>query len=71
MACPIFENCSFFNDQMANMPSMADHWKNYYCNDRYEECARYKVKQATGKSHPTLMPNEDDKVDSAIEELQE
>lgn len=69
MSCPVLEKCAFFNDKMANMPAMAEFLKKQYCNGEYESCARYKVKQETGKSHPSLMPNENEKVDEATREM--
>lgn len=69
MECPMTPKCAFFNDQMQNMPSVALNLKTNYCNGDYANCARYKVKQATGVAHPTLWPNEVEKVDGIISEL--
>ena len=67
--CPMIGGCAFFNNKMLNMPSSANMFKNTYCHGDYEECARYRVKQATGVAHETLMPNQDNDVDRLIREI--
>ena len=67
--CPILEKCIFFNDRMSDKPATAELFKKEFCRGDFEACARYKVKQATGESHPTLMPNQDNLVDDAIKEI--
>ena len=67
--CPMVGGCAFFNNRMTNMPSAAKMFKNTYCQGNYETCARYRVKQATGVAHETLMPNQSDDVNRLIREI--
>jgi hypothetical protein len=68
--CPMVEKCIFFNDKMADMPETAGELKCQYCQtDHYKDCARYKVKQATGVSPETLWPIQDELVDNIINEI--
>ena len=68
MACSLAETCIFFNDRMANMPSMANMYKARYCQASYEGCARYRVFKAVGRENvPTdLYPNEADRVEAIV-----
>lgn len=47
--CECLKGCAFFNDKMANMPSMAHIIKMKYCEDDNSECARYIVFKKLGK----------------------
>ena len=47
--CPSLQNCPFFNDKMANMPSTAEIIKKNNCKSDYTKCARYMVSKALGK----------------------
>ncbi len=47
--CECLEKCDFFNDKMANMPSMAHIIKMKYCESDNSECARYVVYKVLGK----------------------
>ena len=51
MACECLDGCIFFNDKMAEMPSMADQLKDRYCRAEYASCARYLVFKAVGKDN--------------------
>ena len=67
----MLEKCIFFNDKMSDMPKTANELKCQYCQtDHYLDCARYKVKQATGISHETLWPIQNEQVDDIIKEIQ-
>ncbi len=67
--CPILEKCIFFNERMSAKPATVELYKKKYCTKDFTMCARYKVNQATGKSHPTLLPNQDNLVADAIKEI--
>ncbi|MBI5804613.1 hypothetical protein HZA73_01055 [candidate division TA06 bacterium] len=58
--CECLAACPFFNDKMANMPSMAGIYKNKYCKDDFESCARYIVFKTLGKGTvpADLFPNQ-------------
>ena len=43
MACEKLPTCIFFNDQMENMPGVAEILKTQYCRGVFEECARFRV----------------------------
>lgn len=68
MACSLIEGCIFFNDKMANMPSMATMYKDRYCQDSFETCARYEVFKAIGRENVPrdLYPNEAHKVSDIL-----
>lgn len=68
MSCALTETCIFFNNKMANMPSMASMYKQRYCQDAFETCARYQVFKAVGRENvpADLYPNEADKVDEVV-----
>jgi hypothetical protein len=67
--CPILDKCIFFNDRMSSKPATVELYKKKYCKSDFKSCARYKVNQATGESHPTLLPNQDNMVADAIKEI--
>ena len=66
--CECLAGCPFFNDQMADMPSMAEHIKERYCRADSENCARYMVFKTLGKPHvpPDLFPREVDRAKQLI-----
>ena len=66
--CELMSTCLFFNDQMANMPNMAEMQKKKYCHGNYNICARYKVYKALGREKvpKNLFPIELNKVDQII-----
>ena len=46
--CECLAKCPFFNDQMANMPSLAGQIKQRFCLNAWDSCARYLVFKALG-----------------------
>jgi len=68
MACALIETCIFFNDKMSNMPSMATMYKDRYCREDFNACARYQVFATVGRENvpKDLYPNEQDKVAGVI-----
>jgi hypothetical protein len=48
-ACECLPRCPFFNDKMANMPTIANFYKERLCNGEFETCARYVVFRAKGR----------------------
>ena len=52
--CECLPTCLFFNDQLANMPDMAELMKEKYCRGDNSMCARYKVFRALGKEKVPL-----------------
>lgn len=60
--CEKLMKCPFFNDKMANMPSVADVLKQKFCLGDRSSCARYQVSNA-GKAIPAdLFPNHQHRV---------
>lgn len=59
--CQCLPKCIFFNDKMADMPSMADSMKKRYCLGDNTHCARYMVFVAKGRDNvpADLFPNND------------
>lgn len=47
--CECLPTCPFFNDQMAEMPSMAEIIKQRYCRSSNVHCARHMVFRALGR----------------------
>lgn len=58
--CENLATCPFFNDKMADMPSMAGIYKNKYCRDEFASCARHMVCKVLGKAGVPrdLFPNQ-------------
>jgi hypothetical protein len=58
--CELTEKCIFFNDKMANMPAMADIYKQRYCGTDSSLCARYRVFEVLGRENvpADLYPND-------------
>jgi hypothetical protein len=48
--CPNLVKCPFFNDQLANMPTIANLMKENYCRETYDVCARYLVAKTLGSA---------------------
>ncbi len=57
--CECLPKCPFFNDNMQNMPSIADMMKKRYCLGSNEDCARYMVFKSLGREKVPmdLFPN--------------
>jgi hypothetical protein len=53
--CPNLAKCPFFNDQLSNMPTIADLMKENFCKETYDICARYLVAKALGSA---LVPQD-------------
>lgn len=60
--CELLKTCIFFNDQMANMPAVADLMKKRYCRDNFKECARMQVVDSVGRGKvpADMFPNQND-----------
>ncbi|MBI5546496.1 MAG: hypothetical protein HY901_21660 [Deltaproteobacteria bacterium] len=57
--CEFTERCPFFNDRMANMPTIANFYKGKYCRGTFLDCARFQVSKAKGGVVPVdLFPNQ-------------
>ena len=66
--CECLAGCLFFNDRMADMPTMANMYKRNYCRGDSSKCARYMVFKALGReSVPVdLFPNMADRARAII-----
>ncbi len=66
--CDCIAKCPFFNDKMANMPSVAEGMKKKYCHGNFMSCARHMVNVALGseKVPGTLFPHQVDKAQEVI-----
>ncbi|MBR9693126.1 hypothetical protein GOV07_04325 [Candidatus Woesearchaeota archaeon] len=67
--CPLCQNCAFFNGWLVRMPKEAAFYRVKFCGSDFENCARFQVHAATGIKHPTLLPDENDRVKNIISEL--
>lgn len=63
--CELSPTCVFFNDQMADMPSMANIIKDRYCRGSNTMCARHMVFRVLGREAvPTdLYPSQVERAD--------
>ena len=66
--CELTAKCLFFNDKMANMPSMAGMMKRKYCQGDFNNCARFMVCKALGmdKVPADLSPSQTDRAKELI-----
>lgn len=66
--CELIKQCIFFENQMREMPSTAAAFKNFYCEQGYDKCARYLVGNAIGfdKVPDNLFPGQRDLVETII-----
>jgi hypothetical protein len=48
MDCDRLSTCIFFNDQMEQMPTVAELLKKEFCRGTFTECARFQVAKALG-----------------------
>lgn len=66
--CPNLVKCPFFNDQLANMPTVSGFLKRRYCQDIYSSCARYMVSQSLGSTYvpANLFPSEKQRAQEII-----
>lgn len=53
--CECLGICPFYNDRMANMPSMAKLTKKRFCKGNNKDCARFIVNKALG---PQKVPSD-------------
>ncbi len=47
--CECLASCIFFNDQMADMPTMSDIIKQRYCRGSNSQCARHMIFRTLGR----------------------
>jgi len=66
--CECLAGCLFFNDQMAEMPSMSNIIKERYCRGSSTHCARHMVFRTLGKAAvPTdLYPSQVERAEAQI-----
>jgi len=58
--CEFLKTCPFFNTRMAQMPMMAEIYKDKYCKGDFRSCARQIVAQQLGRENipEDLYPNQ-------------
>jgi len=66
--CELTQNCIFFNDKMADMPSTAEIFKTIYCREDSSKCARMMIVRSLGRERvpADLFPNQADKAEGMI-----
>jgi len=64
--CPKLQRCPFFNNQMANMPSLAEIMKTRYCVNDHESCARFMLASAGQAVPGDLFPNDGSRAKSLL-----
>lgn len=68
--CESLEGCLFFNDKMPIDSAFGKLYKDKYCLDKFEDCARHKVKTELGRDKvpSNLYPNMQERADQIISE---
>jgi hypothetical protein len=58
--CIYLEQCPFFQDVLPSMPASSESIKRIFCQNDYEQCARYQVREKLGLEHVPrdLFPND-------------
>jgi hypothetical protein len=56
--CEFCESCSFFIERLSVLPELAKQVREHYCYQYKFRCARYVLKQLTGKGDPNLLPSD-------------
>lgn len=66
--CELIATCVFFNDQMADMPSMSNIIKDRYCKGSNTMCARHMVFRVLGREAvpSDLYPSQVERADSLL-----
>ncbi|MRS13078.1 MAG: hypothetical protein EG823_08415 [Actinobacteria bacterium] len=66
--CELLETCIFFNDQMAEMPSMSNIIKERYCRGSNTLCARHMVFRMINREAvpPDLYPSQIERADEIV-----
>jgi hypothetical protein len=70
--CECLEGCPFFNDKIPIDSALGIVYKEKYCLDRFNDCARHKVKVELGRENipASLYPNMQDLAQQIIKEHQ-
>ncbi len=68
--CECLKGYPFFNDKMANMPSLSGMYKKQFCLSDNSLCARHMIFKNLGKEKvpPELFPNEIEKAKKFLEQ---
>ncbi len=63
--CELLDTCPFFNDQMAEMPSMSNIIKERYCRGSNTLCARHMIFRVKGREYipADLFPSQVERAD--------
>lgn len=67
--CDLISGCIFFNDKMTDMPAISERYKEKYCRNGFQSCARFQIYSEFGRGQvpANLFPNQEaDAVDLAI-----
>lgn len=70
--CECIEKCPFFHDKLSGMPAMANMMKKQYCENEFERCARFRIREALGpgKVPGDVFPNDLAKVEGIVKAAQ-
>ncbi len=66
--CECLSACPFFNDQMAEMPSMSNIIKQRYCRGSNTQCARHMVFRTLGRERipVDLYPSQTERAEELV-----
>jgi hypothetical protein len=69
MDCDRLPTCIFFNDQMEQMPAVAELLKSHFCRGTFAECARFQVATRLGGASvpPDLFPHDRERATRLLE----
>ena len=70
MTCDWLEGCPFYHDKLPLKRGVGPIFKTKYCNDNFDQCARYKVAREAGEQFvpDSLYPNMNDVAEGIITE---
>ncbi len=73
MACDRLDGCPFYQDKLPLKRGVGTIFKSKYCNENFEQCARYHVIREAGEQFvpDSLYPNMQDVADDIIKEVME
>lgn len=72
--CEFYECCELFTDENAtHMPKLAKMFRERYCTDNFDQCARYQVAVQAGRQYvPTYMlPTQTEWAQQIVKELRD
>ena len=67
--CPNVARCPIYTGILEGKTMTIKAYKSIYCENKFKECKRYLVKEATGVCPPDLLPNSHLSIDEIVQSL--